>query len=562
MRQTGARLLVDCLLAQGVTTVFGVPGESYLAALDAFHDVGERIRLVPNRHEGGAAFMAAAWGKLTGAPGIAFVTRGPGATNAAIGVHTAEQDAAPMLLFVGQVGRAMRGRRAFQEVDYRAAFGPLAKWATEIDDADRIPEIVARAFATALSGRPGPVVIALPEDMLSGPATGAAGPAVQVALPSPSDAEVAAIAALVAAADRPLLIAGGGGWGEAGRAGLAAFAEAAAVPVLTDFRRQDLIDNASPAYAGDAGLAKAPHVRALMAEADLILAVGTEFGEILTDGYTRFPIPKMPARLVHAHADAAELNRVHTADLPVHAHPDRLLPRLAAAPPTPERIARMAAAHADWKASLATPPQPGALDMGAVVRHLAAVLPDGAILTNGAGNFATWTNKHLAFTRGMRLLGPQSGAMGYGLPAAIAARIARPRACVVCLAGDGDFQMTMQELGCALQADAAPIVLVVNNATYGTIRMHQERTYPGRVSFTDIVNPDFVAIARAYRLHAERVTRTQDFPAAFERARLSPTGALLELVVDTESLTPRQTLSAIRAAALEERARCQTTDAS
>jgi len=564
MRTTGARLLVDCLLAQGTTTIFGVPGESYLAVLDALYDVADRIHLVPNRQEGGAGFMAAAWGKLTGTPGIAFVTRGPGATNASIGVHTARQDSSPMILFVGQVARAMREREAFQEVDYRAVFGPLAKWATEIDDAARIPEIVARAFAVALSGRPGPVVVALPEDMLSGPAEGAAGPAVKVPKPSPSAAEVAEVVRLLAAAERPLILAGGGGWGADGREGLRAFAEAAAIPVVVDFRRQDLIDNESPAYAGDAGLGKAGHVRALMTEADAILAVGTAFGEIVSDGYTLFGIPTMRARLLHAHASADELNRLHTADLPVHAHPDRLMPLLAAAapPPSPARLERLAAAHAAWRASLDTPPQPGALDMGAVVRHLAAVLPPGAILTNGAGNFAIWSNKHLPFTRGMRLLGPQSGAMGYGLPAAIAAKIARPEACVVCLTGDGDFQMTMQELGCAMQAGAAPIVLLVNNASYGTIRMHQERTYPGRVSFTDIANPDFVAIGRAYGLHAERVNDTAGFPDAFERATMSATGALIELVIDTESLTPRQTLSAMRAAALQGQGPCRTTTAS
>jgi len=564
MRTSGARLLVDCLLAQGTTTIFGVPGESYLAVLDALYDVADRIRLVPNRQEGGAGFMAAAWGKLTGAPGIAFVTRGPGATNASIGVHTARQDSSPMILFVGQVARAMREREAFQEVDYRAAFGPLAKWATEIDDAGRIPEIVARAFAVALTGRPGPVVVALPEDMLSGPAEGAPGPAVKVPKPSPSAAEVAEIVRLLAAAERPLILVGGGGWGADGREGLRAFAEGAAIPVVVDFRCQDLIDNASPAYAGDAGLGKASHVRTLITEADAILAVGTAFGEIVSDGYTLFGIPKMRARLLHAHASADELNRVHTADLAVQAHPDRLMPLLAAdAPPPPSaRLERLAAAHAAWRAGLDTPPQPGALDMGAVVRHLAAVLPPGAILTNGAGNFAIWTNKHLPFTRGMRLLGPQSGAMGYGLPAAIAAKLARPEATVVCLTGDGDFQMTMQELGCAMQAGAAPIVLLVNNASYGTIRMHQERTYPGRVSFTDIANPDFVAIGRAYGLHAERVNDTAGFPDAFERATMSATGALIELVIDTESLTPRQTLSAMRAAALQGQGPCRTTTAS
>jgi acetolactate synthase-1/2/3 large subunit len=551
MRTNGARLLVDCLLAQGVTTAFGVPGESYLAVLDALHDVPDRIRLVANRHEGGAAFMAAAWGKLTGSPGVCFVTRGPGAANAAIGVHTARQDSSPMILFVGQVATSMRDREAFQEVDYRAVFGPLAKWAVEIDRPERVPELVARAFAVAQSGRPGPVVVALPEDMLTAPTDAVAGPAVRIPKAAPSPDDVAEIARLLDGARAPLVLAGGGGWGAEGRAGLRAFAEANALPVVVGFRDQDLLPGTSPSYAGDGGLAKTPGVRRLLAESDVILVAGLRFGEILTEGYTLFPIPAMAATLIHAHASDAELNKVATAALPVHAHPDRLMPALAGLrlEGRARWAARTAAAHADWRANLATPPQPGALDMGEVVRHLQERLPADAILTNGAGNFATWTNKHFAFAEGQRLLAPQSGAMGYGLPAAIAAKVACPDRTVVCVAGDGDFQMTLPELGCALQARAWPIVLVVDNGSYGTIRMHQERTYPGRVSFTDIENPDFVALAAAYGTHAERVTRTADFPAAFARALASPTGAVLDLVVDVESLTPRQSLSAMRAAA-------------
>jgi acetolactate synthase-1/2/3 large subunit len=332
---------------------------------------------------------------------------------------------------------------------------------------------------------------------------------------------------------------------------LRAFAETNRLPVVVGFRRHDLIDNDSPSFAGDAGLGKPDALKALMQESDLILAVGVRFGEILTDGYTLFDVPRMAATLIHAHASDAELNKVQAADLALHAHPDRLMPDLAALRLAgAERwAARTDAAHAAWLAGLATPPQPGALDMGEVVRHLQDVLPDDAILTNGAGNFAIWTNKHFRFHGRQRLLAPQSGAMGYGVPAAIAARLAHPDRTVVALAGDGDFQMTAPELGCALQTGAWPIVLIVNNRSYGTIRMHQERTYPGRVSFTNLVNPDFVTLASAYGTHAERVTRTADFPAAFARARASATGAVLELVIDTESLTPRQTLSAIRAAA-------------
>ncbi len=560
--QSGARVLVDCLLAQGVTAAFGVPGESYLAVLDALHDVSERIRLIPNRHEGGAAFMAEAWGKLTGAPGIAFVTRGPGATNAAIGVHTAMQNSSPMILFVGQIETEMRGREAFQEVDYRAVFGPLAKWAVEIDHADRVSEILARAFATALTGRPGPVIVALPEDVLAAGTDRSAGPRVRIPRAAPEPGAIAEIARMLAEARAPLILAGGGGWDDAAQADLKRFAEGNHLPVLTAFRRQNAIDNHSPAYAGDAGLGKAASVRALIEGADLILGIGLRFDEPTTDGYALFgPPPFLGPRLIHVHASAAELNKIYTADLAIHAHPALLLAALRDLRVEAPWQARTARARADYEAGLAAPPQPGALDMGEVLRWLQAELPDDAILTNGAGNFAIWPNKHFAYGPRQRLLAPQSGAMGYGLPAAIAAKVARPLACVVCFAGDGDFQMTLPELGCAMQAGAQPIVLVIDNGSYGTIRMHQERTYPDRVSFTDIANPDFTAIARAYGFHAEKITRTQDFAPAFERARASPTGAVLHLVADIEALTPRQTLSAMRDAA-QRTSPCPTTAAS
>lgn len=551
MAQTGARVLVECLLAQGVTTIFGVPGESYLGVLDALRDVSEQIRLIPNRQEGGAAFMAEAWGKLTGAPGICFVTRGPGATNAAIGVHTAMQNSTPMILFIGQIETGMRGREVFQEVDYRAFFGPIAKWATEIDQADRVPEIVARAFAVALSGRPGPVVVALPEDMLSAVTGVVAGPRVRIARAAPTAEAVAELLERLAAARAPLVLAGGGGWGAAGRAGLRDFAEGNRLPVLTVWRYTDLIDNESPSFVGSAGLGKPGYVAELMRGADLILAFGARFGEITTDGYGLMAVPKAAQVLIHAHASDAELNKIYTADLPIHAHPDELMAALAGARVESGAWAgRTARARAECVADLEVPAGPGDLDMAAVTRHLREVLPRDAILCNGAGNFSIWINKHFRYGGSQRLLAPQSGAMGYGLPAAIAARIARPGVCVVCLAGDGDFQMTCNELGTAAQAGAAPIVLIVNNGSYGTIRMHQERNFPGRVSFTDLVNPDFAALARAYGFHAERVERTEDFAAAFARARASETGAVLDLVVPTEASTPRQTLTAMREAAL------------
>jgi acetolactate synthase I/II/III large subunit len=549
--RTGAELLVDCLLAQGVDTAFGVPGESYLAVLDALYDVRGRLRLIPNRQEGGAGFMAAAWGKLTGRPGIAFVTRGPGATNAAIGVHAARQDSAPMILFVGQVARSMRGREAFQELDYRAAFGPLAKWATEIDDPARIPETLARAFATAMSGRPGPVVVALPEDMLAETVDAVAGPRVEVPRPAPDAASLAGIAGRLACAARPLVIASGGSWSDAGRAALRRFAESNRLPVLVGFRCNDFLDNDSPSYCGDMGLAKPPHVRTLVSEADLVIAIGARFGEILSDGYTLFGSPpRLGPALVHVHPDPGEIGKIYGAELPVVADPVAAAEALSGLPAvaSPVWTHRTEAARAAWLANLSAPPQPGSVDMGAVVAHLQAELPEDAILANGAGNFSTWTNRHFRYHGRQRLLGPQAGAMGYGLPAAIAAKLAHPDRTVVCLAGDGDLQMTVQELGCALQAGAAPIVLVVNNASYGTIRMHQERSYPGRVSFTDIVNPDFPALARAYGLHAERVSATSAFPEAFARARAAGSGALLDLAVDVEAIAPRQTLSALRAA--------------
>ncbi len=432
-------------------------------------------------------------------------------------------------------------------------FGGLAKWAVEIEDADRVPEIVARAFAVAQSGRPGPVVIALPEDMLTAPTEALAGPALRIPRPAPSPDALDEIRARLTAATAPLVLAGGGGWTDAGRRALRAFAEASALPVLADFRWQDLLDNDSAAYVGDAGLGKPAAVLEAIRAADVILALGSELGEITTDGYALLTPPVPRQALIHVHADAGELNKVYAAALPVLADPDATAQALAeAAVPgaagRAERLDRLRAAHL---AFLAAPPQPGELDMGAVMAHLQAVLPDDAILANGAGNFAIWPNKHFRFHGRQRLIAPQSGAMGYGVPAAIAAKVAEPDRCVVAFAGDGDFQMTCAELGTAMQARACPIVLLVNNGSYGTIRMHQEKTYPGRVSFTDLESPDFPALARAYGFHGETVTRTGDFAAAFERARAAPGGALLELVIPVEAITPRATLSQLRAAALK-----------
>jgi len=543
--KTGGQLLVECLQAQGVTRAFGVPGESYLAVLDALHDVPE-IQLIGNRNEGGAAYMAAAHGQLTGQPGICFVTRGPGATNASIGVHTAMQGSTPMILFVGQVGTDMKGREAFQEIDYKAYFGTVAKWVAEIDDVSRIPEIMARAFATSQSGRPGPVVVALPEDVLTDFTNASPGPKVMVPEASAGASAVAGIREVLERAKRPLVIVGGGGWNAAGRAAFKTFVEANHLPVACAFRFQDILDNNSPSYIGDAGLGKSPAMLKALNEADVIFAANIRFGENTTDGYALFDVPNMKATLIHSHISADELNKIYTADLPVHAGPNELFAALNDTVIDAPWAKNTAQARVDFLTSIEIPAQPGGVDMGAIIRFLQADLPDDAILTNGAGNFAIWHNKFFLYGDKARLLAPQSGAMGYGLPAAIAAKAEHPDRMVVCIAGDGDFQMNCQELGAAMQHGIAPIVLIVNNGTYGTIRMHQEQNYPERVSFTDIKNPDFVALAKAYDFHAEKVTDTEQFFDAFVRAKQSKTGAVLELIVSAESLTPRATLSDLR----------------
>lgn len=546
----GGKILVECLTALGATTSFGVPGESYLAVLDAMHDTKGALDFTLCRNEGGAAFMAAAYGKLTRAPGICFVTRGPGATNASIGVHTAMQDSAPMLLFVGQVGTDMREREAFQEIDYRSYFGGVAKWVTEIDRVERIPEIVSRAWSTALSGRPGPVVVALPEDMLTATSDVAAlRGAVALHEPAPSVEAMAGVAEMLRGAKRPLIITGGGGWQLEGAQALQDFAQGADVPVLAAFRFQDLYDNHLPSYAGDAGVGMNPATKALILEADLILALNIRFGEMTTDGYTLMDVPNPVQKLIHVHVSDRELGKIYQPDLAIHAGPNGFAKALASQPVTGDWAPWRAQARAGYEASLELPDLPSPVDMGKVMAHLRDRLPDDAVLTNGAGNFAAWPNKFFKFGPDQRLLAPQSGAMGFGLPAAVAAKVVHPERCVVCFAGDGDFQMNCQELGTAMQAGAQPIVLILNNGTYGTIRMHQERHYPARVSGTSLENPDFVMLAQSYGYHAERVAQTDQFEAAFERAMASQTGAVLELMISAEALTPRQTLSQMRAAA-------------
>ncbi len=547
--RNGGQLLVESLVSLGARKGFGVPGESYLAVLDALHDTQGRLDFVLCRNEGGAAFMAAAWGKLMGQPGLCFVTRGPGVTNASIGIHTAMQDSVPMIIFVGQVGTDMKGREAFQEIDYRAVFGTMAKWATEIDDVGRIPEILARAWVTATTGRPGPVVIALPEDMLTSLTDAAplTGPA-RIAEAAPDAATVADALGLLQGAQRPLILIGGCNWTEAGQIALQSFAEASDIPVVAAFRYQDQFDNHSPVYAGEAGVGMPAHVKRLIREADVILAINTRFGEMTTDGYTLLSVPVPSQTLIHVHGSDREIGKVYQPALGIQAGPNAFAASLR--PVSGAWAAWRAQARAEWEAGFDLPPQPSPVDMGLVSAHLREILPEDAILTNGAGNFTVWPNKFYKFGRKARLLAPQSGAMGYGVPAAVAAKVAFPDRTVVCFAGDGDFQMNCQELGTAMQAGAQPIILILNNGIYGTIRAHQERNYPARVSGTTLENPDFTGLAKAYGFHAERVERTEDFPAAFARARASRTGAVLDLNISPEALTPRQTLSQMRAAAL------------
>lgn len=557
MEGHGGKLLVECLVALGATKAFGVPGESYLAVLDAMHDTAGRFDFVNCRNEGGAGFMAAAWGKLTGRPGICMVTRGPGATNASIGVHTAMQDSAPMILFVGQVGTDMRGREAFQELDYRAVFGTMAKWAVEIDDIARIPEIVARAWKTAVTGRPGPVVVALPEDMLTTRTNmpPLAGPA-EYPEPVPARETVERARAILSEAKRPLIIYGGCNWTEEGSEALQTFAEASDIPVLSVFRYQDQFDNFSPCFCGEAGVGMTPGVRKLIREADVILAVNNRFGENSTEGWTLLKVPVPDQRLIHVHGSDLELGKVYQPELGIHAGPNAFARAIAAAPVSGGWSDWRAEARASWEAGFDLGDLPSPVDMGKVTAHLRKVLPEDVIVTNGAGNFAVWPNKFFKYGRKACLLAPQAGAMGYGIPAAIAAKIADPSRLVICFAGDGDFQMNCQELATARQFGAQPIILILNNGIYGTIRAHQERNYPTRVSGTDMnMNPDFVALAKAYGFHGERVETTADFEAAFGRALASEIGAVLDLNISPEALTPRVSLSEMREAALKAKER-------
>jgi acetolactate synthase I/II/III large subunit len=543
--RTGGEILVANLLAQGATHAFAVPGESYLAVLDALFDARDRLSLIVCRQEGGVAYMAEAFGKLTGRPGIAFVTRGPGATNASIGVHVAAQDSTPLILFVGQVGGDFIDREAFQEIDYRRMFGSVAKWAAQIDRAERIPEYVAHAYRTALSGRPGPVVLALPEDMLASQAECPDAPHVDAIAAAPDSELVAAAAERLAAAKRPLVLVGGSRWDTEACRRLQEVAEALAVPVACGFRSQDLFDNRHALYAGDVGIGINPRLAARVRDADVLLVIGERLGEMTTSGYTLL-LPPVPAQtLVHVHPGVEELGRVYQPAIAIAATPGAFLATLDRS--TPRRAnGDNGDAHAEYLAWQAPRPVPGNLDLWQIVRWLNERLPDDAILTNGAGNYSTWLHRLYRY-RGFRTqLAPYAGSMGYGVPAAVAAKAVHPDRIVLSWNGDGCFLMNGQELATAVQYGLRIVFVVVDNSMYGTIRMHQERTYPAREVGTTLVNPDFAALARAYGAHGETIERTAQFAPAFDRALAADRPALLHLKLDAQALTMNATLDALR----------------
>ncbi len=545
---TAARRLVETLVMNGIDRVFCVPGESYLAVLDALADVRDRIEVIACRHEAGAANMAEAYGKLTGRPGVCMVTRGPGATHASIGVHTAHQDSTPMILFVGQIALTDRGRGAFQEVDYREVFGGLAKWATEIESPGRTVEVVERAFATALQGRMGPVVVALPEDILHQDGGPAPIRPVTPARSAPDPAFLAQVRERLSQAERPLLVLGGSGWSDEATTAIGDWAERLGLPVALSFRRKDLVSNERSNYAGDLGLGCNPKLTARVKAADLILAIGARLGENPTQGYTLLDRARTAETLIHTHPGPEELGRVWTPLLSAAADNSLAARALAGIDPGRTWHDEAAAARADYDAFIQPVEVTGAVNMSEVIRHLAEALPDDAIITNGAGNFAAWLHRFHRHRARRTQLAPTSGAMGYGYPAALAARSVHPDRDVICIAGDGDFLMTGQEMATAVQYGINAVVVVVDNGTYGTIRMHQETHYPGavRTIATDLRNPDFVAWAEAFGAFGVRCERTEDFPAALQAARNAGRPALVHLITSAEDIAPGRTITGLR----------------
>ena len=561
-KQIAGHLLVECLVEQGVTHAFGVPGESFLAVLDGFHAYKDHIQFITNRQEGGAAFMAEAQGKLTGRPGICFVTRGPGATNASIGIHTAFQDSTPMVLFVGDVGSDFRDREAFQEVDYNSFFGPntkgLAKRVERVDDPERLPEYVSRAFAMAMNGRPGPVVVVLPEDMLTQMVTARPLPRVDAVEAWCDPGALRKLREMLLAAQRPFVIAGGGGWTPQAAQALQRFAEAWKLPVGNAFRFQDAFDNHHPLYAGDVGIGINPALARRIESSDLIIALGPRLGEMTTGGYALLKAPKIAQKLVHIHGGAEELHRVYHADLAMNATMNAAARALEVLSPPPELPweAWAQEAHADYLANLEPQPLPGPIDMPAIIACIDRHLPADAIVTNGAGNFASWMHRfhrHHGLAKGYKTqLAPTSGAMGYGVPAGIGASILTGRT-VLTIAGDGDFLMNGQELATAMQFGGKTIIVLLNNSMFGTIRMHQEREYPHHESGSGLRNPDFVALAQAYGYAGVHIERTDQFEPALTAALALERGTLIEVRLDPEVITTRATMSAIREAAIKKR---------
>src|SRR5215469_175490 len=550
--RSAAEVLVDQLRIHGVRHVFCVPGESYLAVLDAFHDSDLTVTVC--RQEGGAAIMAESFGKVTGRPGVCFVTRGPGATNAAHGIHIARQDSSPMVMFVGQVARDTRDREAFQELDYRAVFGSMAKWVTEIDDPARVPEIVSRAFHTAANGRPGPVVVAIPEDMLVERIAVDDAPPFSAIEASPPPDEMQKFAELLAGARAPIAVLGGSRWSQEACDRLARFAEKYALPVCTTFRRGHLFDQTRPCYAGDLGIGPNPKLLERIKSSDLVIVIGGRLGELPSQHYTLFDIPRPQTPFVHVHPGAEELGRVYSAHLAIHATPTAFTAALEGLKFTRVPAGDAKAAHADYLAWTEKPTeQPGRVNFGAVMVWLRDNLPADAILCNGAGNYAAWLHRFFRFRRFGQHVAPASGSMGYGVPAAVAMKRLYPERPVVCIAGNGDFLMNGQEFATAVQYGLPFVVVIADNGIYGTIRMHQEREYPGRIVATDLRNPDFAAYARAFGGFGVSVDNTADFPAAFKEAQASGKPAIIRLRIDPDAITPGTTLAKIRARAVAEK---------
>ena len=556
-KRSGGRVFVDQLKIHGVDTAFCVPGESYLDVIDSLYEHRESIRLIVCRQEGGAAFMAEAYGKCTGKPGICFVTRGPGATNASIGVHTAFQDSSPMILFVGQVSRDIVEREAFQEVDFRRMFGQMTKWVAQIDDAQRIPEYLSHAFHVAVSGRPGPVVLALPEDMLvSEVDVGDAGP-YRVVKPSPATDALEQMRGMLESAQRPLVLLGGGDWSTKACDDIRGYIEANNLPVACTFRRQDLIDNRHPNYCGDVGIGLNPLLAKRIEAADLIVAIGPRLGEMTTGGYTMFGIPIPGKALIHVHPGIEELGHVYQADLMINSGMSEFARAASVMPPVNSSAWRdwTHQARAEYLKNIEPQASKGQVDLAQVMMELRKQLPADAIVTNGAGNYTGWVHRYWQYGGLRSQLGPTSGAMGYGVPSAVAAKLVFPTRTVASFSGDGCFLMNGQELATAAQYDLKILFLVINNNMYGTIRMHQERDYPARVHGTDLRNPDFAALAKAYGIHGTVVERTDEFPKALANALVQQGPALIEIRTDPEAITTRGSLSAMRESALKARGR-------